>query len=207
MECWLVRHGESTWNSEGRFQGGLDAPLSARGRAQAAALAAELASIRFDAVYTSPLSRAHETARVCGAALGLAPVAIEDLREIGLGAWEGLTLETVRAQQGEHYRRWLHAPVDHPPPGGEPMAGLADRMRAALDTVCARHADGRVLVVSHGAAISSALCGWLGRPLNAIWSLRLDNASITRVVLPAGRLLGWNETAHLADAVEETIAP
>src|SRR5262249_36181982 len=166
MECWLVRHGESTWNSVNRFQGGLDAPLSPRGRAQAAALAAGLASTRFHALYTSPLSRARETARACGAAVDFDPVPIDDLREIGLGAWEGLTLETVLAQQGDHYRRWLAAPVDHPPPGGEPMTGLARRVRAALDALCARHPEGRVLVVSHGGAISSALCGWLGRPLN-----------------------------------------
>jgi probable phosphoglycerate mutase len=207
MECWLVRHGESTWNSEGRFQGGLDAPLSRRGQAQAAALAAGLASTRFDALYTSPLRRARDTARACATTLGLDPVPVDDLREIGLGAWEGLTVETVLAQQGEHYRRWLHAPVDHPAPGGEPMVGLAGRVRAALDALSLRHAEGRVLVVSHGAAISSALCGWLGRPLNAIWSLRLDNASITRVVLPTGRLLGWNETDHLTDAVSEALAP
>jgi broad specificity phosphatase PhoE len=207
MECWLVRHGESTWNAVGRFQGGLDAPLSPRGQAQAAALAAGLAGGRFDAVYTSPLTRARETALACGAALGLVPVPLDDLREIGLGDWEGLTLETVLAEQGEHYRRWLDAPVDHPPPGGEPMAGLASRVRAALDALCARHAAGRVLVVSHGGAISSALCEWLGRPLNAIWSLRLDNASVTRVELPAGRLLGWNETGHLAGHAAEALAP
>jgi probable phosphoglycerate mutase len=207
MECWLVRHGESTWNAVGRFQGGLDAPLSPRGRAQAAALAAGLGGSRFDGLYTSPLQRARDTALTCGTALGLDPVPVDDLREIGLGDWEGLTLDTVRAQQGAHYRRWLDAPVDHPPPGGEPMVRLAERVRAALDTLCARHADGRVLVVSHGGAISSALCGWLGRPLNTVWSLRLDNASVTRVVLPAGRLLGWNETGHLAGHAAEVLAP
>jgi broad specificity phosphatase PhoE len=207
MECWLVRHGESTWNSVGRFQGGLDAPLSPRGQAQAAALAAGLTQTRFDALYTSPLQRARDTAAACRPALGLEPVALHDLREVGLGAWEGLTLETVLAQDGERYRRWLEAPVDHPPPGGEPMAGLATRVQTALDGLCRRHPEGRVLVISHGGAISSALCGWLGWPLNAIWSLRLDNASITRVVLPTGQLLALNETGHLADVARETVSP
>jgi broad specificity phosphatase PhoE len=207
MECWLVRHGESTWNTVGRFQGWRDAPLSPRGLRQARALAARLATTRFDGLYTSPLSRARDTALACRSALGLEPVAMADLREVGLGAWEGLTVEAVQAQDGERYRRWLEAPIDHAPPGGEPMAGLARRVDAALAELCARHPTGRVIVVSHGAAISSALCGWLGRPLDAIWSLGLDNASITRVVLPAGRLLGVNETGHLADVAAAAPGP
>jgi probable phosphoglycerate mutase len=207
MECWLVRHGESTWNSVGRFQGGLDAPLSPRGLGQARVLAAGLATTHFDGLYTSPLRRARDTAMACGTALGLEPVAVDGLREVGLGGWEGLTLEAVLAQDGARYRRWLEAPVDHPPPGGEPMAGLAGRVRAALDGLCRRHPGGRVLVVSHGGAISSVLCGWLGRPLNAIWSVRLDNASITRVVLPGGQLLSVNEVGHLAGAAGEAVAP
>ena len=153
MECWLVRHGESTWNSERRFQGTLDAPLSARGRAQASALAAGLADTRFDALYTSPLSRARDTAAACAERLGLEAVPLDELREICLGDWEGLTLEAVLAREGEYYRRWLE------------------------------------------------------RPLNAIWSFRLANASITRVVLPAGRLLAVNETAHLRDVGPVMVAP
>jgi broad specificity phosphatase PhoE len=207
MECWLVRHGESTWNTVGRFQGWRDASLSPRGLRQARALAARLATTRFDGLYTSPLSRARDTALACRSALGLEPVAMADLREVGLGAWEGLTVEAVQVQDGERYRRWLEAPVDHPPPGGEPMGGLARRVGAALSELCARHPTGRVIVISHGAAISSALCGWLGRPLDAIWSLGLDNASITRVVLPAGRLLGVNETGHLADVAASVPVP
>jgi broad specificity phosphatase PhoE len=207
MECWLVRHGESTWNSERRFQGTLDAPLSARGRAQASALAAGLGDTRFDALYTSPLSRARETAAACGARLGLEAVLLEELREIHLGGWEGLTLDDVQAREGDYYRRWLEAPVDHPAPGGEPMPGLATRVRAALDRLSAVHPEGRVLVVAHGGVIASALCGWLDRPLNAIWTFRLANASITRVELPAGRLLGVNEVDHLRDVGPVTVAP
>lgn len=207
MELWLVRHGESTWNVARRFQGGLDAPLSPRGRLQARALAAGLAPVRFDALYTSPLSRARETALACGAAVGLAAVAVDELREVGLGDWEGLTLETIRARDGDRYARWLRAPLHHGPPGGEPMTALADRVGGALARLGTRHAGGRVLVVSHGGAIASALCGWLGRCLDTIWTLRLDNASITRVDLSAGRVLALNEIGHLVDASVEAIAP
>jgi broad specificity phosphatase PhoE len=205
MECWLVRHGESTWNATRRFQGGLDAPLSPRGRSQAEALAAELAPIRFDALYTSPLTRARDTAAACSAVLGLEPMEDDDLREVGLGDWEGLTLDTVLAQDRDRYERWLRAPVDHSPPGGEPMAALATRVRGALDRLVARHPAGRVLVVSHGGAIGSVLCGWLGRPLDAIWTLPLDNASITRVVLPEGQLLALNHVGHLAGARRDAL--
>lgn len=207
MELWLVRHGESTWNLDRRFQGAYDAPLSPRGRAQAAALAERLAGTAFDALYTSPLSRARDTADACARVLGVESRAVDDLREIGLGAWEGETVDAIVAREADAYRRWLDAPVEHPPPGGEPLVTLAERVRRTLDALAASHAGGRILVVSHGGAIGSVLCTWLGRPLNAIWSLRLDNASVTRVVLPAGHLLGWNETAHLAGQVEEALAP
>jgi len=200
MEIWLVRHGESTWNSARRFQGAHDAPLSARGRAQAEALAAWLAGTRFDALYTSPLSRARDTALACARILGVEPRAEPDLREIGLGAWEGETVEAVLTRDADAYQRWLDTPVDHPPPGGEALPELAGRVGRALDALAARHRDERVLVVSHGGAIGAVLCGWLGRPLNTIWQLRLANASITRVTLPGGQVLGVNETAHL-DAV------
>jgi broad specificity phosphatase PhoE len=207
MELWLVRHGESTWNSARRFQGGRDAPLSPRGRVQARALATGLASVQFDALYTSPLSRARDTAAPCGAMLGLEPIPVDDLREIGLGDWEGLTLETVLAQDGEHYERWLREPLAHAPRGGESMTALAARVQGALAHVEGRHPRGRVLVVSHGGVIASALCGWLGRSLNTIWTLGLANASITRVDLPEGRVLALNEIGHLAEASADAGAP
>lgn len=202
INLWLVRHGESTWNQDRRFQGARDAELSARGREQARALARALTGRPLDAVYTSPLSRARDTAAACADALGLRPVVLDDLREVGLGEWEGLPVETVVERYGDHYWRWLTLPGAHPPPGGEPMAALQRRVAAALEAICARHAEGRVLVVTHGGAIASFLCGCLGLGLDAVWRLRIDNASITRVELPAGRLHALNDTRHLREPAE-----
>ena len=143
MHAWLVRHGEMSWNHVRRFQGARDAELSARGREQAARLAATLAGERFDAVYTSPLRRCRETAAACAGRLGLVPIAVDDLREVSLGDWEGLTVESVVERYGDHYWRWLAAPADHAPPGGEPMAARKTRVTAAVEAIQARHPAGR----------------------------------------------------------------
>jgi len=197
MEAWLVRHGESTWNHARRFQGARDAELSARGLEQAERLAGALAGGRFDAVYTSPLRRARETAEACAARLGLAPTVLEDLREVGLGDWEGLAVEVVVERYGDQYWRWLTAPGDHPPPGGEPLEALQRRVMAALEAIHGRHPAGRVLVVTHGGVIAAFLGHCLALGLNALWRLRVDNASVSRVALPDARLLALNDTSHL----------
>jgi probable phosphoglycerate mutase len=207
MECWLIRHGESTWNLDERFQGGQDPPLSRRGQVQAAALAARLAGTTFTGLYTSPLVRARDTAAACAPVVGLAPEPMDDLREMGLGTWEGLTVKAVQTAAGDAYRSWIDAPADHPPPGGERLEIVAERTGRALERVGRVSGEGPVLVVSHAGVIASLLCRWLGLSLNELWRFRLDNASITRVVLPAGHLLAFNETGHLADEAREAVAP
>ena len=100
MRLLLVRHGETDWNAAGRIQGCTDTPLNARGRAQAAALAEKLrSSERAEALYTSPLRRAAETAEIIGSALGLRPEPVEALREISFGVWEGCSWAEIQ-------RRW-----------------------------------------------------------------------------------------------------
>ena len=197
MQLWLVRHGESTWNQARRFQGARDAELSPRGHEQAQVLAERLTGAGLEAIFTSPLARARDTATACAARLGLEPIPMDGLREIGLGDWEGLPVETVVERYGDHYWRWLTAPADHPPPGGEPMADLQRRVASAIGAIHARHPRGRVLVVTHGGAIASYLCRCLGLALNAVWRLRIDNTSVTRVELPGGRLASLNDTGHL----------
>ena len=134
----LVRHGETNWNAERRWQGHADVPLNDRGRKQARTLAEQLAGERIDVIYTSDLSRARDTADAVGARLGVEVVVDPDLREIDVGAIEGLTGEEAKAFEG-----WQ----------GEPVEAHADRVLRAVNRIAERHPDGRVLVVTHGGSM------------------------------------------------------
>lgn len=201
MELWLVRHGESAWNRVRRFQGESDPGLSPEGVAQAEALAARLAGRGGPRViYASPLRRARETAEVVARRLGVGVRVEPDLREIGLGAWEGMPVEEVVREYGDAYQRWLTAPLDHSPPGGEPLPALQARAVAALGAIAAAHPGGEVLVVTHGGVIAAYLCHLLGLSLNAIWRFRVQNASLSVVAPdPPGLLYTLSDTAHLVD--------
>jgi len=192
----LARHGESTWNAERRFQGSTDIALSARGRAQAGALARGLRGYRVRAAYVSPFRRALETAELALQGTSVPLVVLEELRELSLGQWEGSTVDEIRAQDGDPYVAWLRAPHDCPPPGGEPLPMVSERVRAAIDRIAAAHPNGDdVLVVAHGGVISVYACHLLGCSFNHLWRLRVDNASLTVVRPP--RLVSLNETGHL----------
>ena len=196
MRLLLVRHGQTAWNADRRFQGGADVELSERGRAQAEALGRALHARTFAAVYSSPLRRAQETREIVVRDRGLPVTVLPDLSEFGLGRWEGRGVDEVIASEGEGYHRWLREPLDCPPPDGEPLTHVASRVCSAVDRIISAHPDGEeVLVVGHGGIIGVYCCHLLGLSLNALWRLRIDNASLT-VVLPP-RLMCLNETAHL----------
>ena len=198
MRLLLARHGESLWNAERRFQGATDIALSDRGRAQAEALARGLRGYRVRAAYVSPYRRAVETAELALRGTDVPLVVDEELRELSLGEWEGCTVEEVRARDGDPYVAWLRTPHDCPPPGGEPLPVVSERVQAALARIAAAHSRGDdVLVVAHGGVISVYACYLLGCSFNDLWRLRVDNASLT-VVRPPRRLVSLNDTAHLA---------
>jgi broad specificity phosphatase PhoE len=150
----LARHGETDWNREGRFQGHADPPLNETGRAQAAELAAELGGIRFAAVYSSPLRRALETAELVAAAHGLGPVAIDALREVDVGSWQGLTRAEVGVRFPEQLSRWLDYAQGWE--DGESYEAMGHRVVSALLELAAAHEGKRVLAVTHGGPIRAA---------------------------------------------------
>jgi len=195
----LARHGQTLWNAVRRIQGLSDVGLSDLGRAQAAALGVALRRYRPAAVYVSPLRRAVETAEIALAGAGMSLTPIDELRELGLGEWEGCTVDEIRAREGDPYAAWVGAAHDCRPPGGEPLDAVRARVLDALDRIAAAHPNGDdVLVVAHGGVISVYACHLLGCSFNDIWKLRVDNGSLTVARPP--RLVVLNDTAHLTAA-------
>jgi len=152
----LVRHGETDWNRERRFQGHADTPLNDAGREGARALADQLATEPVLALYSSPLERALETARIIGKSLGVEVAVEERLREIDVGSWQGLTRDEVEERFPDAYRRWLIG--DGGWEGGETSDDLDRRVLTALAEIAAEH-DGLVVAVTHGGPIRAALRG------------------------------------------------
>ena len=151
----MARHGETDWNRESRFQGHADTPLNNAGRGQARELAERLADERIAAVYASPLLRARETAEIVAERLGLAVETVDGLREVDVGSWSGLTRAEVEERFPDGFHRWLA--LDHGWEDGETYDDLGRRVLASLRELAARHPGERVLVVSHGGPMRSAM--------------------------------------------------
>jgi probable phosphoglycerate mutase len=150
----LARHGETDWNREGRFQGHADPPLNDTGRMQAAELAAELADAELAAVYSSPLRRAIETARVVAAARELEPLALDALREIDVGSWQGLTRAEIETRFPDQFARWLD--YEQGWTDGESYQEMGRRVVTALLELAAEHCGEQILAITHGGPIRAA---------------------------------------------------
>ena len=186
---WLVRHGQTDWNVQGRWQGQTpDAPpLNAAGLAQAQTLAEQLADqaardgIAFAALYSSDLLRARQTAEVIARRLGL-PVRLDArLREAHLGAWEGMLGDEVALRYVAELDERRRDPVHSRPPQGESVYEVAARVGQAFDAIAHAHPDQHVVVVSHGLALAAGLCLAEGRPLAEVVT-RIPDHAVAQVV-------------------------
>ena len=185
----LVRHGQTQTNAEGRLLGRADPPLTDLGRRQAAALVAAVGPV--DRVVSSPLGRARETATCFGV-----PVDVdEQWVEIDYGEYDGRPLADVPA---ELWRRW-RLDTGFCPPGGESIAAVGARVRAACEALKAEASERTVVVVSHVSPIKAAVAWALGVGDEVVWRLFLEVASVSRVGIgPAGPMLRtYNDTTHL----------
>ncbi|HWQ15510.1 MAG TPA: histidine phosphatase family protein [Roseiflexaceae bacterium] len=200
---YLIRHGETEWNASGRWQGHADIPLNDTGRDQARQLAARLRreGVRFDAIYSSDLLRAWETAAIVGEELGMPPNALPALREIDVGAWSGLTVQEVATRDAELLAR-LESGEDLRRGGnGERFADLYARVIPAAEQLVKAFPLGTLALVSHGGPLRALLLYAAREKHGApVRHLHIGNTALS--VLECRRdiweLVTINDMSHLA---------
>ncbi|MBA3538383.1 MAG: histidine phosphatase family protein [Deltaproteobacteria bacterium] len=211
MNLLLVRHGETAWNREGRYQGRTDIPLSPDGEAQVAALSTRLVEVPIDIAIASPLSRARSTA---AAILGRRPLELEldeRLLEISHGAWEGLLASDVQRDHAEMFGTWRSAPGRDVPAGpqAETLGDVEVRAWAALEQVFARlTGDQTALVVAHDAVNRVILCRVLGLPLARVWKFRQAPAALnvlSGTSLDELQIVRLNDSEHSSPLLRESL--
>lgn len=199
---FLVRHGATVLSAEDRYAGSVDAALSDEGRAQARSLGRRIASEPLAAVYSSPMSRAQDTAALIAAGRGCDTVAVPELKETDHGHWEGRTREEIRAGFPDEYARWERDPFTFAPSHGETGLQVLSRALPAFLAIAARHVNETVLVVSHKATIRLVVSALLGIELRG-YRDRLDMSPCGLSVLDmkpeaVARLVLFNDVSHYA---------
>jgi probable phosphoglycerate mutase len=177
----LIRHGQTDWNVEGRYQGQVDIPLNEHGREQAAQIARALSGANLAAIYASDLARAGETAKALAEAAGLQVRVDPRLREINQGRWEGRLFDEIRAEYPEELKRRRENPLAFAPPGGETVGQVKERVLAAIADVVHRHPTQSVAIVSHGLALALVRAYYGDYPAGKIWDLVPGNGEIVEI--------------------------
>ena len=188
MRLFLIRHGETIWNAEGRFQGQIDTDLNAKGLKQAQAVANRLKGHSFSAFLATPLSRAHVTAKMVANACGVADEVerIQAFTEINHGDWEGLLASEVKNRWPDLLNKWHSTPhlVKMPGENGEDLKMLSSRVISGMEGLQARFSvDDDICLVSHDAVIKVILCHYLDAPLSSFWRFQIGNCSLSIIDL------------------------
>ena len=193
----LARHGESDWNRAKRWQGHADRPLTDLGRAQARDLAARLEETELDAVYSSDLQRARETAGIVASGHGLEVRELPALREVDVGAWSGLTRAEAAERFPDAYRRWEDGGEGWD--DGETYEQLGERVVGAVKRIAADHPGERVLVVTHGGSIRAVHADALGLDIHTYRRIQRvePNATLSAVCVEDGRLTEFCRAENL----------
>ena len=201
---YMTRHGETVWNLEGRIQGHTDIDLSPYGRSQAKALSDRLSDVHFDAVYSSDLARARETAEIIVERKSVDVHPTELLREYHKGVFEGLTVSEYKREFPELYAASLVNDLDFAPTGGETIRETSVRMAGFISHLKQEHMNDTVLVVGHGGSLRSAVVAILDLPLEANWKLIMNNCALSIFdVYPDNSVMAlYNDTSHMKGTIK-----
>jgi len=202
---YLVRHGATPANEQRPYvlQGrGIDTSLSATGRRQAEAVAGFLADRPLDAVFSSPMKRARETAKAIATPHGISTDVLQDISECDVGRWEGRDWDSIMQDDAEAYHRFMQDPSTHGYPEGESYTDVLDRVAGPLDQLLASHRGQSVALVAHNIVNRVYVARLMGWPLAKAREIRQDNTGINVI---RGRedeitLMSFNVRFHLDDA-------
>jgi probable phosphoglycerate mutase len=203
-ELVFIRHGETDWNRQQRFQGQIDVPLNATGRLQAQRLAEALAGERFDLLLSSDLQRARQTLAPLVRRLSGHGQANAAWREQGFGVLEGLSVDEIKARHPELWAQWLRHDADYSLPDGESVRRFHARVTAALQALAREHEGHRVLIVTHGGVLDMLWRTVHGLSLHGARDCAIPNTGVNRLRWRAGSLdlQRWADDAHLAGLPE-----
>ena len=203
----LTRHGDVEGIKPKRFRGREPLVLTARGRAQAAALAQRIAGVwQPSHIYTSPLGRCIETATAVAKACGIAAKSCDALTDIDYGGWQFKTFAEAKALDPALFASWFATPQAVRFPNGESLQDVAARAADAMRAVLARHAEETIVLVGHDSVNRVLLLGFLGLPLSAYWRIAQNPCCINEIDIGGGNVCirGINATQHLdAIAIEQ----
>jgi probable phosphoglycerate mutase len=198
-ELLFIRHGETDWNRQQRFQGQIDVPLNSAGERQAARLAARLAADRHDALFTSDLQRARQTVAPLAAAWGMGATDLPGLREQHFGVLEGLDVPTIRQRHPDLWLRWLEHEGDFALPGGESLQQFHRRVLDSVRALAEAHASARLALMTHGGVLDMLWRTAHGLPIAGLRSCEIPNTGLNRLRWRAGALEieRWADAEHL----------
>lgn len=196
----LIRHGETAWNKDLRFQGHTDIPLCEDGIEQAK-LASKKIGGNFDIVYASPLDRAYKTATILCENTSVTPIIYNDLKEINFGPWEGHTLDQIKELYPDDFLTWRNDPVDGFFTGGDKsLKEVSTRCKNAILNIVSSNKGKTILIVAHGGILRAGLIGLFGWDMTMYHKFFLGNTSITTLSFNDENnpfLLNLNDTSHL----------
>ena len=199
-ELILIRHGETDWNVQGRFQGQIDVPLNAVGLSQAGLMAERLAQERVDALYSSDLLRTRQTAAPAAAKLALDAAMDAALREQHFGILEGMSFDEVQARHPDELAAWMRHDPDYALPEGESVRVFHARVVGAVRALAARHPGQRLAIVTHGGVLDMIFRTVHALPLVGPRACPIPNAGLNHLRLRGDELeiVRWADDAHLA---------
>jgi alpha-ribazole phosphatase len=208
VKLFLIRHGQTDGNVEGRYQGSLDTSLTATGLKQATMAKKYLSKVRFYSIYSSPLKRAVQTAEIIAKGSKLEIKKRKDLKEINFGKWEGMKFEEINSQYKADYQAWLSDPYKNPPTEGESFGALIKRAEREVNNIISENPDGSdVAIITHGGVILALIVNWLQIPSQCWRSLIQRQGAINIVVIDKNGfpyISSINYTGHIKPFYDES---